>query len=100
MQKLNTMNVNSHLALWIHEFLMCRPQYVKFLNACSNTLITNTGAPQGCVLSPSLFTLYTSDCKRRYDNCKLIKYADDTALVSLSINNDILYRDEVTNFTN
>ena len=100
MQKLNTMNVNSHLVLWIHEYLTCRPQYVKFLNVCSDTLITNTGAPQGCVLSPSLFTLYTSDCKCRYDNCKLIKYADHTALVSLCINNDILYREEVTNFTN
>ena len=29
----------------------------------SNEIRTNTGAPQGCVLSPALFTLYTSDCR-------------------------------------
>ena len=29
----------------------------------SNEIRTNTGDPQGCVPSPALFTLYTSDCR-------------------------------------
>ena len=99
MQKLNVMNVNSKLILWIHDFLTCRPQYVKLSEYCSDLIVTNTGAPQGCVLSPILFTMYTSDCKSSDVNSKLFKYADDTALVSLCNNNDDMYREEARNFT-
>ena len=38
-----------------------RPQLVRLKNGFSDTVVTNTGAPQGTVLSPVLFTLYTSD---------------------------------------
>ena len=68
-------------------------------NHCSSVIITNTGAPQGCVLSPTLFTLYTNDCATTDINSKLFKYADDTALVSLCTNDDVQYRQEVRNFT-
>ena len=98
-RKLNDMNVHPSLILWINEFLTERPQYVKFLGSKSDMLYTNTGAPQGCVLSPMLFTLYTSDCRTIKNGCKLFKYADDTALVGRCINNDALYRTEVARFT-
>ncbi len=98
MQKLNTMNVNAKLILWINDFLTGRHQYVKFHNTKSGKIVTNTGAPQGCVLSPILFTLYTSDCRCQTNDCQLFKYADDTALVSLCINDDNMYRREVERF--
>ena len=50
----------------------------------SPILITNTGAPQGCVLSPFLYTTYTTDC--RCDNpdcCSCVKFAGDSAIVGL-----------------
>ena len=99
MQKLINMNVSPSLILWINEFLTNRPQYVKFNGGKSDLLITNTGAPQGCVLSPLLFTLYTSDCRCVNRTNQLFKYADDTALVSKCINDDILYREDVNHFT-
>ena len=99
MQKLINMNVNPKLILWINEFLTDRPQYVKLLEAKSGTLITNTGAPQGCVLSPLLFTIYTSDCKCDDDRCRLFKYADDTALIAKCTNEDVVYRENVKMFT-
>ena len=49
-------------------------------------VISNSGAPQGCVLSPILFTLYISDCRCQATNSQLFKYANDTALVSLFMN--------------
>ena len=41
-------------------------------------LILNTGAPQGCMLSPLLFSLFTHDCMARHDSNTIIKFADDT----------------------
>ena len=99
MQKLQNMNLNSQIILWVNNFLTNRPQYVRFMDSHSSTLVTNTGAPQGCVLSPLLFTLYTADCRCTSENCKLFKYADDTALVSQCINEDMYYQNEVLLFT-
>ena len=81
LNKLKEMNVSSNLILWINSYLSQRSQYTKLNNAKSNIIITNTGAPQGCVLSPLLFTLYTNNCKSNYPSCFIIKYADVTAIV-------------------
>ncbi|KAI4878333.1 hypothetical protein NFI96_010154 [Prochilodus magdalenae] len=40
-----------------------------------------TRAPQGTVLSPVLFTLYTSDFKYNSELCHMQKFSDDTAIV-------------------
>lgn len=42
-----------------------------------------TGSPQGCVLSPWLYILYTYDCCIQHDNRLIIKFADDSVIVSL-----------------
>ena len=40
-------------------------------------LILNMGAPQGCVLIPLLYSLFTHDCTARHDT--IIKFADDNS---------------------
>ena len=45
--------------------------------------VTCTGSPQGCVLSPLLYILYTNDCRSSQENGSLIKFADDSALLCL-----------------
>ena len=50
--------------------------------------VTNTGAPQGCDMSPVLFSLYTDDCRSLFDKCTVIKYADDTVIIGKISNDD------------
>ncbi len=57
--KLQTLGLNRSLCSWILDFLTGRSQVVRMGNNTSYSLILNTGAPQGCVLSPLLYSLYT-----------------------------------------
>jgi gmma-aminobutyric acid receptor subunit gamma/cGMP-dependent protein kinase 2 len=81
---------------WILDFLTGRPQVVRVGRKTSATLIFNTGAPQGCVLSPLLYSLFTHDCMARHDSKTIIKFADNTTVVGLiTVNNETAYREEV-----
>ncbi len=57
--KLQTLGLNRSLCSWILDFLTGRSQVVRMGNNTSSPLSLNTGAPQGCVLSPLLYSLYT-----------------------------------------
>ncbi|KAK0154258.1 putative RNA-directed DNA polymerase from transposon BS [Merluccius polli] len=87
-QKLQDLCLCPSLCRWIHNFLTGRPQVVRVGDHTSSSLTLNTGAPQGCVLSPLLYSLYTYDCKAIADSNTIIKFADDAAVVGLISNND------------
>ncbi|KAI3362901.1 hypothetical protein L3Q82_011498, partial [Scortum barcoo] len=57
-----TLGSTAALCDWILNFLTGRPQAVRMGSTTSSTLTLNTGAPQGCVLSPLLYSLFTHDC--------------------------------------
>ncbi len=53
--------ITSSLCDWIQDFLTARPQVVKVGQFTSNSITLKVGTPQGCVLSPLLYSLYTQD---------------------------------------
>ncbi|XP_041840428.1 VPS10 domain-containing receptor SorCS2-like [Melanotaenia boesemani] len=94
--KLDRLGLNTSLCNWLLDFLTGRPQAVRVGSNTSRTIILNTGAPQGCVLSPLLFTLLTHDCTPLHSSNLFIKFADDTTVVGLISNGDETnYRSEV-----
>ena len=95
--KLSLMGVESSICRWIMDFFSNRQQQVRLGQYMSDPQYTNIGAPQGCVLSPFLYSLYTNDCTSNSSSIKLIKFADDTTLVGLIKDNDeSAYRKEVS----
>jgi hypothetical protein len=88
---------NNHAVCnWVLDFLTGRPKMVKVCNNTSATLIINKGAPQGCMLSPVLYSLFTHDCMATHASKSIINFADDTTVVGLITNNDeTAYREEV-----
>ncbi len=98
--KLTDLGLNSSLCDWIQDFLTGRPQVVKVSQFTSNSITLNVGAPQGCVLSPLLYSLYTHDCVSSHSSTSIIKFADDTVVLGLISNNDeTAYLDEVERLT-
>ena len=85
-EKLCALNINKNIISWVLNFMTNRPQFVYTSKGESTQLVINTGAPQGCVISPVLFTAYTNDCTST--KLPLLKFADDTALQGLIIGED------------
>lgn len=72
------------------------PHSIRVGSNTSNTIILKTGAPQGCVLSPLLFTLLTHDFIPKENSSLFIKIADNTTVVGLVTSDDeTSYREEV-----
>ena len=81
--KLELAGVSQHLQSWILDYLTIRPQYVRTRDYVSDILIYSTGAPQGTVLAPFLFTLHTADFDHQSPHCHLQKFSDDSAIINL-----------------
>ncbi|KAI3351327.1 hypothetical protein L3Q82_005622 [Scortum barcoo] len=89
-QKLTTLGLSSPCVTGFLDFLTDRPQSVRIHDASSSSISLSTGSPQGCVLSPLLFTLLIRrTTPQRYIRlCLIVKFADDTAVVGRIANND------------
>ncbi|KAL0187591.1 hypothetical protein M9458_014690, partial [Cirrhinus mrigala] len=88
--KLMAMQVDAPLVSWMVDYLTGRPQQIDQ---------QYTGAPQGTVLSPFLFTLYTTDFNCRIETCHFQKFSDDSAVVGCITRGDEReYRAVVDNF--
>ena len=90
LQRLLALGVNKNIIKFINSFLQERPQQVKANGVLSDMIVLSTGAPQGCVLSPTLFSIYTDEIRFSNSITTLFKFADDMALVGLLTDEDSL----------
>ncbi len=94
--KLTQFSVPTSICQWINSFLTDREHLLMLGKYKSSTRTISTGAPQGCVLSPLLFSLYMNDCTSKDPSVKLLKFADDSTQIGLIQDGDgSAYRQEV-----
>ena len=77
-------------------------QYVRLNGLLSSAIRTNTAVPQGTVLAPFFFALYTADCRSTDESClAAVQFADDTELVGKIRNDeDTIYHKQIENYVN
>ena len=71
------LKINENIISWVLNFLTNRTQYVHVDKKESKLIATNTDAPQVCVVSPVLFTVFTNECQSSGNYVPIIKFADD-----------------------
>lgn len=70
---------------WFKNYLHGRTQYVQFKTEKSNTLSIPCGVPQGSVLGPLLFIIYSNDLPNCISSStNTILFADDTTIYTSS----------------
>lgn len=79
---------------WLESYLTGRTSYVSIGNCRSSTVNCTTGVPQGSVLGPLLFSIFTSPVSHLISSFNVLchQYADDTQLytsIDLSSDHDI-----------
>ncbi len=66
----------------MESYLLNRKQYVEIDDSDSDMLILTTGVPQGSIVGPLLFIIYTNDIVHASKHFDFIIYADDNILSS------------------
>jgi retron-type reverse transcriptase len=78
LRKLNHYGVRGVALDWFRSYLSERNQFVKFKSTESELLNVSCGVPQGSVLGPLLFIIYTNDLPNSLNYSTCILFADDT----------------------
>ena len=81
-EKLKMYSLGENVLTWIKSFLEYRTQYVAIGNARSNMVPMYSGVPQGSVLGPLLYIVYTNELPEvtRDENCQNIEHRDNSKL--------------------
>ncbi|GFW94104.1 RNA-directed DNA polymerase from mobile element jockey [Trichonephila clavipes] len=87
--KLIKINAPPQLILIIKSFLNNRSFAVRVNDTHSSTKQIRAGAPQGALLSPTLFNIYVNDIPKTRQTTVCL-YADDTAILTQSTNKNCI----------
>ena len=80
LEKLRAMGVGEIAVQWFNSYLSGRQQLVSIADINLDFRNVLCGVPQGSILGPLLFLVYVNDMKAAV-KCKLLLYADDSALL-------------------
>ena len=78
--KMKALGMTTDAVNWFQSYLSDRQQIVDVNGILSNAKDVTCGVPQGSILGPLLFLIYVNDMPGAV-KCKLLLYADDSALM-------------------
>ena len=81
LEKLENLGLHKTCTEWIGLYLSERTQSTSFSSTTSDEDKVLAGVPQGSILGPILFISFTADLAMELDECKVVAYADDAALL-------------------
>ena len=90
--KLEFYGIRGFALSWFRSYLSNRSQYTHYNGIDSDTQNVKCGVPQGSVLGPLLFIIYTNDHPSCLNLTKTILFADDTTIYLSSNDHDLLYK--------
>ncbi len=91
LEKLQYYGIRGRALEWFRSYLVQRRQYVNYMGVNSTTQTIVYGVPQGSVLGPLLFILYSNDIPHAVEHCKSILFADDTTVYLTGENLQTMY---------
>ena len=89
--KLNFYGIRGVALSWFQSYLCERKHFIQYKSHNSVTSSITCGVPQGSVLGPLLFIIYTNDLPNCLKHAKCILFADDTTVYLSSPNLSKLY---------
>jgi len=81
--KLRDLGLGTPICNWILDFLTGRHRVLTIGSNTSSILVLNTGAPQGCCLSPWLYYLFIDDCSAVHGSNRIINSQTTPQLCSV-----------------
>ena len=80
LKKMHKYGIQGLALCWFEDYLYNRKQYVTYNSYKSNYELIKCGVPQGSILGPLLFLLYSDDLSSVSETCFSILFADDTSM--------------------